>query len=375
MAAGRLSLNQLSSLETAYGLRSNPDGLLAARNLRSLVDPVKCMTYDWMHNTLQDGVYSVEAECFLKACEPFGIDRPMVRAFLKDGGWAYPDCHKSKCGQIYRIFDNWRVSEKHPDKLKCGASELLSVYNLLRHFVDVHVPRHEEMADKRMSFESCCKVVDLLRAAKHNMADLTTLVPLLQQEMCRHLNLFITAYGDAKVRPKNHWNLDVPPQISRDQLVLDMFVVERTHLKVKRVAENVRNTSRFERSVLAGVLCMSLRAAEADAGDHNLRGRTKRLHDEPPTWASDRLTAFGMEVFIGDVVFQGTSCGQVAACLLVADELMVVVDVLQVVEGSEGPEGRFASWVSIGRRDAWDTDNLVHACAWRLAEGALLVVR
>ena len=137
------------------------------------------MTYDWMHNTLQDGVYSVEVECFLKACEPLGIDRPMVRAFLKDSGWAYPDCHKAKCGQIHRIFDSWRVSEKHPDKLKCGASELLSVYNLLRHFVDVHVPRHEDMEDKRMSFESCCKVVDLLRAAKHNMAEVTTLGPVV----------------------------------------------------------------------------------------------------------------------------------------------------------------------------------------------------
>ena len=32
VAAGTLSLNQFSNLETAFGLRSNPDGLLAARN-------------------------------------------------------------------------------------------------------------------------------------------------------------------------------------------------------------------------------------------------------------------------------------------------------------------------------------------------------
>ena len=49
--------------------------------------------------------------------------------------------------------------------------------------------------------------------------------------------------------------LDTPAQFLKDSVVLDAFVIERTHLAVKAIAEHVDNTRAFERSVLCGMLC------------------------------------------------------------------------------------------------------------------------
>ena len=41
------------------------------------------------------------------------------------------------------------------------------------------------------------------------------------------------AYGEGWMKPKHHWQMDVPRHTQRDGLVLDAFVIERTHLAVK----------------------------------------------------------------------------------------------------------------------------------------------
>ena len=76
------------------------------------------------------------------------------------------------------------------------------------------------------------------------------------------------AYGSVCIKPKHHWMMDIPAQLVRDQCVIDAFIIERTHLVVKGIADNVRNTSCFEQSVLSGVTTRAFEnAAVAKAGD------------------------------------------------------------------------------------------------------------
>ena len=83
------------------------------------------MTYDWVHNNLQDGVFNKEAQLLLEACEGFGLTRAMIQSELRDELWSFPSQARSKAKQLHRVFDPYRESSLDPNKLKCSASELM----------------------------------------------------------------------------------------------------------------------------------------------------------------------------------------------------------------------------------------------------------
>jgi hypothetical protein len=56
------------------------------------------------------------------------------------------------------------------------------------------------------------------------------------------------------VIPKHHTRGHIPPQIRLDRGVMDMWVVERMNLRVKRIGEPVQNTRNYEHSVLAALI-------------------------------------------------------------------------------------------------------------------------
>ena len=56
-----------------YGLNANPHGVLADPVLRPHINPISTLTYDWVHNCLQDGTFTLEASEFLRVCEPHGV--------------------------------------------------------------------------------------------------------------------------------------------------------------------------------------------------------------------------------------------------------------------------------------------------------------
>ena len=56
-----------------YGLNANPHGVLADPELRPHINPISTLTYDWVHNCLQDGTFTLEASEFLRVCERHGV--------------------------------------------------------------------------------------------------------------------------------------------------------------------------------------------------------------------------------------------------------------------------------------------------------------
>ena len=262
VVAGNMTKAAFKNLEMIQGLNHNPDGMLADPFLRRHVKATETYTSDWVHDALQDGVFTGEAWLFLKACRPYGISSEDVRSFLADDTWQFLFFARTKARGLWRVFESFRSSSSsEADKLKCSASELLGLYSLLRYLFDSRLPHHEELIAQRESFAAACKILDLILLAKRGVTSAVETSGPLLVAIQEHLRLHKLAYGTTFIKPKNHWLMDVPPQLLRDKLVLDAFIVERLHLVVKSVAENVLNTSTFEKSVLAGIFNVQFRKA------------------------------------------------------------------------------------------------------------------
>ena len=101
------------------------------------------------------------------------------------------------------------------------------------------VPVVPDLAAARLSFCAACDCIDLVLLAKRRVASPSAVEPQLQFALAKHLELHKLAHGVGAVKPKHHWQLDVPRQLSRDGLVLDAFIVERIHLQVKAIGDKV----------------------------------------------------------------------------------------------------------------------------------------
>jgi hypothetical protein len=189
VAAGTLSNGKFLQLQQMIGINHCPSGLVANTALRGHVDYIGVMTYDWVHNCLQDGVFSVECLAFLKACEPLGITRGQIQAFLADEGWVFPSCSKSKARQLHRVFDVHRQSDKEPDKVKASCSEMLGLYGLLRYFFELYVGDNAAVRVQFRSFNAACRVLDLVLMAKRCIADVAAVAAQLQKATEEHLRL------------------------------------------------------------------------------------------------------------------------------------------------------------------------------------------
>jgi hypothetical protein len=189
VAAGTLTIAKFLELQQMIGINHNPLGLVANTRLRGHVDIIGVMTYDWVHNCLQDGVFNQECRAFLKACGPLGVTREGIQAFLADEGWVFPACNRSKAKQFHRVFDAHRQSDKEPDKVKAGCSEMLGLYGLLRYFFELYVGDNAAVRVQYRSFLAVCRVLDLVLMAKRCIADFAAVAAQLQIATEEHLQL------------------------------------------------------------------------------------------------------------------------------------------------------------------------------------------
>ncbi len=136
----------------------------------------------------------------------------------------------------------------------------------------------------------------------------------LAENARKFMGLHQEAYGSQFLKPKHHWLLDIAPQITRDRVVLDAFVIERQHLLVKSLAEHVRNTSDYEKSVLASVVTVQSQEARAMVIGDGLVGATARLAEMPRVTVAKKMVIFDFVISVGEVVLRVTEAGIVAAC-------------------------------------------------------------
>jgi hypothetical protein len=179
-------------------------------------------------------------------------------------------------------------------------------------------------------------------------------------------------YGNQHLKPKHHWMLDLGPQIRRDHMVLDAFVIERQHLLVKSVAEHVRNTSQFEVSVLSSLINVQIRTVrELKVGDE-LMGRTSHLEGMPGVQVSDKMAIHNFIVAVHEVVLRGTEAGVVVACAREGPELFCFVAPMVKLAPVTVQAVKFRRTTTLA---VWRAVDLQQCIAWKEdPDGAVLVL-
>jgi hypothetical protein len=231
------------------------------------------------------------------------------------------------------LFDKYRAARMQTRRAIIGqASDQYALYALLRHFVDTEVVDDANLTPHIESFRAACIVVDLLKFVKTRQVTAESVRARLPTAISNFLRAHMIAYGRRRIRPKHHWLFDVAETALRHGMVLDMFVIERLHLRVKSHAELVRNTISYSRSALALVLCAQLYDLQQGVARDGLLGRTIPYPGVHGAVMADGLLCNGQKIHVDDIVFHGESPGCVLACARADDATMwLLVEIMELV--------------------------------------------
>ena len=308
---GSLPKVRFAELEMMHGITYSSESIFADAAFVISNDVVNSITYDWVHCSLQDGFMTTEAFLYLSVTGTAPSD---VEAFLKSTRFKFPRSLANRNNSLHRIFSSYRSSSE-AERLKRSASELLGLYVLLRYFVQTTTPPKPNR-DAKMAFELGCECIDLILLLKRGHLDAEQGSRQLEQAQRRYMEAHVRAHGDSHIRPKHHFQLRIPSQVRRDGAVLDAFVVERMHLRVKQIADLIHNTSAFEASVLAGVLNLQFQSARDILKPDDVRGKTAQVDiNGTRATVADHLSFHGWDLHCDDLVVRQDVFGKVIACL------------------------------------------------------------
>ncbi len=364
--AGAISKTRFERLQQGAGHNYNKLGLLWCAPLREAgVDTVGSFRYDWMHALLQDGVYTLEITLFLEACrEKIGVTWADLEAFLREP-WKFPHCSAEKNKQMYRMFSQWRCPSRDSgevNKVKAQASELLALHGVLRHYVEVRIGDRPELQKERASYDASCKVLDIIMAAKKRSIPMRRAAVELRAAHADNMAKHAIAYGEGRVKPKTHWVFDVADAFEKDPHVLDMFVGERLHLRIRDAALPTI-TRRYERTVLASVLLTQHRKlCSMGGGGNGLVGKTCVYPGFDDATLAYQMEIGGCLYTTGDVLVREGEAGKLMACAAEAGDLFFVVEPLRLTHRHSPRSG---AWVPRpGVCKIWRPDGCQLAVAW-----------
>jgi hypothetical protein len=322
-------------LEKACGFVYHPDAILADEELRKHILPSTSSTYDWMHVFVANGIVNVELALFFsRANSVMGLTFEHVVKFAQ-ATWQWPHVHRRSGHMVRDMFSETR-ERASKDTLKCGASELLGAYPFLRYFVQIIVEPSRKLIGEVNSLLGLFLVMDLLMAAKHMAPRPGELLSAIE----RHSRAFQVAYTADALKPKHHFAFHIPGQLERDGLLLDTFVHERKHQVAKHYAALQKNTTSYEKSVIARVLLHQARDLRNLIFGDVLIGKTREYEPLAAAMGGDRCTVAdslqwkATTFAVKDIVFLNSRAMMVEACASVDDSLCLVVRLLHHEESS-----------------------------------------
>ena len=291
--AGRMTKKSRENIELCAGVIPNRFGVLAAPDLRGVFLPSTMLLYDPMHTLLSNGTLNWELQNFM-------INSRMSWAewaHLGDIAWEYPGYARTMAYRVRRVLSARTLTKNEGGRF--FASEALAIYPLVRHFAELYYEKKDPDNVYFRSLQLACNFVDNICKAKYSTKmDEAALTRMGSQ----HFAAFQKAYGSDAVKPKHHYALHLPSQIVRNQAVYDCFVTERKHSILKRLANNITTTARFEWSLAAVAHVEQQRQLDAVQLDTGLRGDTCMW--EGITIARKAMID-GASFCVGDVVCHG----------------------------------------------------------------------
>jgi len=373
---------RLEQIEKSLGFNANLDGVIFDDALREAIDVPSTFYYDWVHACLQDGVVDSAIVAFCRACEEkIGLRMGQIEAYLRrgfDGAFEFPKFHSHKSRQVYRLFNQHHLGGD-ATKLKGQATEVQSVYTLLRFFFEKEIGERAEVALEWSCFKAACRLVDVVIAAKRGETNLANAATALRRAMADYVVAHTDAFGADTLKPKHHWMFDVADQLERDSRVpdrlwnmVDAYVVERFHVRVKSLFELIDNTTSLETSILGAVLCDQERRLKLHASTLGVSGQLLRRGD---MLLGTKLQFGGLSIAAGDVVLRRStdSCGEVCCCCMDcrSNVLFVIVEVMDYVSQTTTHSSR---WSLTGHCAPWPASELSQVAAWYREAGTIVVL-
>ena len=365
---------RLNEMHKGLGFAITADGLLACEQLRSVVQWQEVLRYDWVHTLLSDGVLTGEAWRVVTAAEKCKVaTQEDLFRFLREA-WVAPQNRRDQGRHIWRIFDDYHArSNAEADALKCSSSELLSLYGLLRYWVMQRLPAHGEVTPARDCFLLACRTVDIVLAAKRQEMGMKEASVALRSALSTWLAAHKQLWGDEHIVPKSHWAFDLADHLAADPRVIDSFVVERLHLRVRRVADNCKRLVDYESSVPHRVLELHAEKAQA-ASAFGLIGTTAPFPGLLGARVANRLELHGVHLAQGDIVSRGHDIAVVVAPAQEGIGFFVVLDRLRVVTFDAASRSAICG-AALGR-SVWMAEEVREVLAWqKLGNGQTLVIK
>ena len=371
VVSGEITARMFHELQQVVGVNYNKLGMIFDPVLREHGLSMDSARFDWMHSMMADGTFSTELERFMATFAHHGASRAEIARYVSHDSWRTPS-QAVPWSNVVRVFDLHRVSATEPEKFKGTCGEMLSLFVVVQHFVKVYVHDAPDLQPQRASFEAVCRVLNLILETKHETVRVAQAVPLLEDAISEHLRLHKLAYGTEHIRPKHHWMFDIPKQVKTDNCVLDAFVVERRHLRVKAAATPVLNTEVYNKSCMSNLLTAALHHLCKDEcfPPDGLIGTMAPLADDAHVVVSDKMRGFSMLVSVGDMVMRGECGGCVVACAMDRGSLFAIVTVCEPIRNVPG------HWRDAGRVEVWDAERLSFCFAWRsVADDIFEIIR
>ena len=310
---GTLTKTAFAELEKASGFTYHPDALLSDKRLRRYVTPASAYTMDWLHNFLANGTASVEITLFLGACKrQLGIAYEHLDK-LVGADWAYPASRSQH--KVDASFS--AAADKHSDSgFRGTGSQVLMLYPVLRFLALKTVLPSKCLDDSCHSFLAMCDLLDVCLQVRAGSSSSAEMVASIQ----KHFEMHKTAYGNEYIKPKHHFAFHNALGKQEGDVWIDCFVHERKHQVVKQAASMVKNTSKYECSVLGRVLLEQQRQLESTALEDVLFDPSttdediSRLLGKPMTIAK-RLQHKVLVIAVGDFVLHNHQIYCVKACM------------------------------------------------------------
>ncbi len=199
--AGARGHSELECLEKSVGYSANPHGVLADRQLRRVVAIPTCQVFDWAHTFLQDGVLNLNTRLLIDACDRLGNDTgwEALNSFVSSNR-SFP----RKLKKITYLFPAMFGEDAGHMKLTC--SELLTVYKVVRHFVETKC-RDPRVSNEVRVFDIACEMVDIIVQLKANHIPVDEAHGRLAALEQLLMPAFGAAHGGDWIKPKIHWAL------------------------------------------------------------------------------------------------------------------------------------------------------------------------
>ena len=195
------------------------------------------------------GVFNLTLHYFLEAVRD--VTKTNVYSSLNGfvSLWTWPKRLKMK--DLAELFnDAKRTANVKAGHFKCSASEGLSLYLILSHWA-THILPADTCTAEREAFVALCDIIDCMRATAFIHVAGSTIVKAVEL----FLELYDKAYGLEWSTPKFHWMLHFGDFCDRFKELVSCWPLERKHKTPKGYGAEVRDTRKYEQSVLHEVIC------------------------------------------------------------------------------------------------------------------------